>query len=137
MKSNRRKFIERIAAFMGALGLSSWPLSLSAKSTKSNMLLHQVYFWLKDPDNTEAHEKLKKGMQKMLTIQTIKSGHIGVPAATEPRDVVDHSFSYSFMVTFESIEDHDAYQKDPIHLEFIEKYGYLWSKVQVYDYNLI
>jgi hypothetical protein len=59
--------------------------------------------------------------------------HIGVPASTEERDVVDHSYSVSYMAFFDSKEDQDIYQTHPIHLKFVEDNSHLWKKVVVYD----
>ena len=137
MKNSRRKFMERAAALAAAIGFSSWPFSVTANQRNSNMLVHQVYFWLKNPQNELDHAKLLKGLQTLLTIESIDSGHIGVPAATEARDVVDHSYAFSYNVRFKSIADHDSYQTDPVHLKFIEECQDLWSSVKVYDYNLV
>ncbi|MEP0713314.1 MAG: Dabb family protein, partial [Algoriphagus sp.] len=57
----------------------------------------------------------------------------GTPAATEKRDVVDHSYQVACTAFFDSLEDQLVYQSDPLHLEFIEKYSHMWKKVQVYD----
>lgn len=98
------------------------------------MLTHQVYFWLKEPNNVDAQSELKKGLESLLTIENIRSGHIGVPAATPAREVVDHSYSFAYYTTFDTMEDHEIYQTHPIHLQFIDKCAHLWHKVQVYDY---
>jgi hypothetical protein len=37
------------------------------------------------------------------------------------------------MVFFNSKEDQESYQTDPIHLKFVEENSHLWSKVVVYD----
>ncbi len=129
--------MEKLAAVGAAIGLVSWPISSAAENQESKMLVHQVYFWLKDPQDQVAHQSLKAGLKKLLTVSTIESGHIGVPASTEARDVVDNSYSFSYNVRFKNMEDHDSYQGDPIHLEFIETCATLWDKVQVYDYNLV
>lgn len=137
MKTTRRKFMEKAGALAAAIGFTSWPLSATAHKKDSKMLVHQVYFWLNNPQNEMDHAKLLKGLRSLLTISSIDSGDIGVPAATEARDVVDHSYAFSYNVRFKSIEDHDSYQTDPVHLKFIEDCSGLWSKVQVYDYNLV
>ena len=99
------------------------------------MLVHQVYFWLKEPNNEESITALKNGLQDLLTIETINSGHFGMPADTPARDVVDHSFSFAYFTSFESLEDHEIYQQHPTHLKFVEDCAHLWEKVQVYDYQ--
>jgi hypothetical protein len=100
------------------------------------MLTHQVYFWLKEPDNSEAREELFKGLQSLLTIESIKSGHVGVPAPTPRREVVDHSYTFAYYTTFESLADHEVYQSHPVHLKFVKDCESLWEKVQVFDYSL-
>lgn len=137
MTTTRRKFMESVARGLTALGLAGWPSASTAKNLKSQMLVHQVYFWLKDKQDKTAYEKLHQGLLKLLTISRIESGHIGIPAATEARDVVDHSYTFAYMARFESKDDHDSYQTDPTHLEFVEECADLWSHVKVYDSNLI
>jgi len=38
------------------------------------------------------------------------------------------------MVKFDDLANHDAYQVDPIHKEFLKKCSHLWTRVQVYDF---
>lgn len=131
---NRRSFIKKASAGIAGAGL----LSLSDKSLAGEVkitgaLVHHVFFWLKDPGN-EAHKKLLvKGLNELLKVETIKMSHIGFPAGTENRDVVDHSYSVSYMVLFDSLADQAAYQQHPLHLKFVENYSHLWEKVVVYD----
>ena len=37
------------------------------------------------------------------------------------------------ILTFESAAAQSAYQKEQVHLDFIEKAGHLWEKVVVFD----
>ncbi|MBV6654886.1 MAG: Dabb family protein, partial [Mameliella sp.] len=60
------------------------------------------------------------------------SMHIGTPAGTN-RSVVDNSYSFCLIVTFDSKKEHDLYQKEQVHLNFIEQTKGLWSKIQIYD----
>ena len=99
--------------------------------------IHVVYFWLKDPDNKEHRMKFEASLSRFITqSKEVLSGHIGTSAGST-RDVVDGSFTYSLHVTFASKEDHDIYQADPAHFEFIEECKDLWEKVQVYDSFLL
>lgn len=99
---------------------------------KENGFIHHVFFWLKDPENREALEELVRGLKKLSKAPTIKDFHIGKPANTN-RDVIDTSYSASWLLLFETAEDQDVYQTDPIHLNFIDECSHLWSKVIVYD----
>jgi hypothetical protein len=47
--------------------------------------------------------------------------------------VVDGSFTYSLIVTFESAEAQQNYQDEAPHKLFIEESSKLWTKVIVYD----
>jgi hypothetical protein len=131
---DRRSFIKKAAAgvtLAGLLPLSEKAMAGEVKITSA--LVHHVFFWLKEPKN-EAHKKqLVAALNELLKVKTIKLSHIGFPAGTESRDVVDHSYSVSYMVMFDSQADQDAYQVDPIHLKFVEGNSHLWNKVVVYD----
>ena len=96
------------------------------------MFIHHVYFWLKNPDNSEDCAKMVEGLEKLSKVKTIKRFHIGKPAATN-REVIDISYSISWMLIFEQAADQERYQTDPIHLKFVEECSMLWSKVVVYD----
>lgn len=131
---NRRLFLKRLAAGAAVAGLL--PLSKSAKAGEVQLkgaLIHHVFFWLKEPKN-EAHKKqLVKALNDLLKVETIKLSHIGFPAGTESRDVVDHSYSVSYMTMFADQAGQDAYQVHPLHVKFVEENSHLWEKVVVYD----
>ena len=99
----------------------------------SGALIHHVFFWLKEPANPQVRKQFEAALKKLLRVKTIRISHVGVPASTESRDVVDHSYSYSLMVVFDSKEDQDSYQVDPIHQAFVAENSHLWNKVVVYD----
>lgn len=96
------------------------------------MFVHQVYFWLKNPENAEERSQLLEGIHGLAYIEPKTLFHVGVPASTN-RSVIDTSYSFSLLITFNDIEEHDAYQQHPIHLKFVEECSSLWSKVVIYD----
>ena len=59
--------------------------------------------------------------------------HIGLPANTEARDVVDNSFDVSEHMVFASVADQKAYQDHPIHTAFAQICGELCQRVVVHD----
>jgi hypothetical protein len=131
---NRRSFIKKAAAGLTLVGLL--PLSKNAMAGEvkiTGALIHHVFFWLKEPKNDVHKKQLVAALNELLKVKTIKMSHIGFPAGTESRDVVDHSYSVSYMVMFDNQTDQDAYQIDPIHLKFVEENSHLWNKVVVYD----
>lgn len=96
-------------------------------------LIHHVIFWLKNRDSKEDLVKLLNGLRTLGKIETVRRLHIGVPADTEGRDVVDSSYSASELMFFDDVAGHQNYQNHPLHKEFIETCAHLWEKVIVYD----
>jgi len=132
--ANRRDFIKKTTTGVALAGLVSISDTTMGGEVKINeALVHHVFFWLKDPDNKEHLKQLIEALNKLIKVETIKMSHIGVPASTEERDVVDHSYSVSYMAFFDSKEDQDTYQTHPVHLKFVEENSHLWKKVVVYD----
>ena len=131
---NRRSFIKKAAASVALAGMVPMAQTASAGEVKmTGALIHHVFFWLKEPKN-EAHKKqLVKALNDLLKVETIRMSHIGFPAGTESRDVVDHSYSVSYMTIFDNQAGQDAYQVHPLHLKFVEENSHLWNKVVVYD----
>ncbi|MDX1365403.1 Dabb family protein [Arenibacter latericius] len=102
------------------------------KQFDSNFV-HTVYFWLKNPDNAEDRKAFETSLKKFLDhSQYAKTKFIGTPPKAS-RDVVDGSFTYSLVVTFESAEAQEKYQKEEPHLLFVKESSDLWTKVIVYD----
>ena len=97
-----------------------------------NLFIHHVYFWLKNPNNKDDLQKLLQGLTTLTQVKTIKMSHIGKPADTN-RDVIDRSYSASWLLFFDNKDDQEKYQVDPIHLKFVDDCHHLWSKVVVYD----
>ena len=97
------------------------------------MIRHAVYFWLKNPQSPGDRDRLAAGLRTLSEIDVVREIHVGVPADTGQRDVVDSSFGMSSLVLFDNAEDEAIYQNHPLHQRFIGEYGPLWSKVVVYD----
>jgi hypothetical protein len=97
------------------------------------MLVHSVLFYLK-PDLTAAQRAdFDRGVHTLATIKSVAQVHIGKPAATEKRPVIDTSYGCALTVIFKDIAAHDAYQVDPVHLKFIADCKDYWTRVQIYD----
>jgi len=95
--------------------------------------VHTVFFWLNNPDNDTDRSKFETSLGKFLKNSDFaKTNFIGTPPSAS-RDVVDGSFTYSLVVSFESAEAQQKYQEEPAHLLFIEESSNLWNKVIVYD----
>ncbi len=128
LKSSRRTFLGTLTAIAAALSFSSF----TSKPAKS-MLTHHVFFWLKNPGSSTDLAKLIEGLRTLQKIESVRQLHIGVPADTEKRPVVDNSFSVSELIFFDDVAGQNIYQEHPIHKKFVENYSSLWEKVIVYD----
>ena len=130
-KSSRRKFIS--TAVILTAGSTSIAKTLSMK-TKENKIAHQVYFWLKNPED---RQKLIDGVNTLKKIKTVRQIHVGIVAGTEKREVIDTSWGVSLLLFFDDIAGEASYQTDPIHLDFVKNYSNLWNKVVIYDAEMV
>lgn len=130
-KQTRRKFIASTVAITAGAAAYGLPAMETKKDKKQ--LVHHVFFWLKNRDSKEDLKQLLDGLRTLEKIETIRKLHIGVPASTEQRPVVDSSFSASEMMIFDDVEGQNVYQEHPIHKKFVETCSHLWEKVIVYD----
>lgn len=129
-KQTRRKFIAGAAA----LGASAAISDVTAMPMKEKaQLIHHVFFWLKNPGSKDDLKKLIEGVNTLGKIKTLRLFHVGVPAATEKRPVIDDSYHISLLTGFDDVKGHDVYQEDPVHLAFVENYKHLWEKVLIFD----
>lgn len=94
---------------------------------------HVVYFWFKNPNNQEDKVRFENSLTRFLNnSKYAKTKFVGIPPKAS-RDIVDDSFTYSLILTFESSEAQSKYQTEEPHLKFIEECSNLWQKVVVYD----
>ena len=127
--TSRRAFLATTA--LGAAAAAS-AASMSSAHTPPK-LVHHVFFWLKNPDSKEDLAKLLAGIRGLAQIETVRGIHVGVPASTEKREVVDNSYSASEILYFDDTAGQKVYQDHPLHQKFVAECSHLWSKVIVYD----
>jgi len=82
---NRREFLSAAAL------LACAPAGLAGiqGNTTSGMIIHHVFFWLKNSGSEADRMKLIEGLQTLKDIKEVKQLIIGTPASTLKRDVVD------------------------------------------------
>jgi len=98
-----------------------------------NTVVHHVLFWLKNPQSPEDLAALLRGLNTLRQIPAIRELHIGVPAATAQRDVIDTSYSVSELMLFDDVAAQNDYQNHPVHKQFVDNCLHLWQRVVVYD----
>lgn len=136
MNANKddRSAISRRAVVGGLAAAPAVMMSgTAAAASRTGTLRHQVFFWLANPDSAEDRAQLVAGLETLRAIDVVRELHIGIPADTEERDVVDSTFSVSELMLFDDRDAQLAYQLDPIHQQFVADCQHLWSRVVVYD----
>lgn len=128
-KPSRRAFLTSSVLATAATVITQPYLNMSS----SSLVIHQVFFWLKNPGSVADRKKLAAGLQKLSDIPEIKQLYIGFPASTEKREVVDNSWDVSELMFFNDLAAQKTYQDHPLHQAFIKEYAHLWEKVIVYD----
>lgn len=111
--------------------------TITSRQETAGMLQHNVYFYLHGEVTEEEKQEFEEGLRALVQIEGIYKAEIGIPGATEERDVTDHSFGYSIFTWFETIEDYNVYAVHPDHLEFIDEFNHLWADVKVYDSEIV
>ena len=96
------------------------------------MIVHHVLFWLKADTSDDQKTAFRKGLQTLENIETVKTFHIGTPAAIE-RAVVDTTYTFSLVLFFEDMAGHDVYQVHPVHKAFLDEFRIFFDKVVIYD----
>jgi hypothetical protein len=98
------------------------------------MLVHTVYFWLKDGSPAGERERLAHSCRELLAkIPTVRHLWAGSPAETPKRDIIDASYDVGLTVILDDLPAHDVYQVHPLHLQFIARHKEHWKRVQIYD----
>ena len=96
------------------------------------MFIHHVLFYLNQPDNITDRDALVEGLKTMTALNGVKLAHIGKVADTD-REVINRTYSISWLLIFDDQAAQDAYQNDPIHHVFIKNCAHLWKTVVIYD----
>lgn len=122
-----------ITLVLTTIYLNAYSQKKEEMKTFDPAFVHSVYFWLNNPDSNGDRLAFETAIEKLLTTSKYtKTNYLGT-APKAIRDVVDDSFTYNLLVTFESAEAQELYQNEDVHLEFIEEAKHLWKKVVVYD----
>lgn len=135
----RRNFLKSVtaASLTGTL-LTSCASSLedgakSANTIAKGTILHSVYFWLKEDISEEEEQDFLNFFEELRNVPGVHTLQYGKPAPTNPRPVVNNSFQYNLLVTFQNMDDINTYETHPTHLAAAEQYSKYWTKVEVRD----
>jgi len=98
--------------------------------------IHSVFFWLK-PDITveEKQDFMENGLGELKKCKHLTSLFYG-PPAMRPREIVDSNYDFARICHFLYTAGHEAYQIDPVHRAFVEKYEHFFGRVNIYDIRI-
>ena len=131
-ETSRRDFLAA-GAVAGTTLVAGETLAKPALNTPTPKLLHQVFFWLRNPASVADRAQLIAGITSLATIETVRLFHVGVPASTERRAVVDDSYHVAELLGFDDVAGQNAYQAHPLHQRFVAEHEHLWRRAVVYD----
>ena len=134
---SRRDVFTAAAALVGASVAADTATAAAVSKAAIPPVVHHVFFWLKNPESSEDLAALLAGLRTLAGIDTVRGIHIGVPADTEQRGVVDGSYSASEILFFDDVAGQNAYQVHPIHKQFVAACEHLWERVVVYDVKAV
>src|SRR5262245_50836164 len=97
------------------------------------MHTHTVFFWLRGNLSDADHRAFQNGLDLLSRQPQIRDRRIGKPATTK-RPVVDSTYSYAIVLSFDDTNAHDAYQVSAEHKTFLDTCSSMISRVQVYDF---
>ena len=109
------------------------PHSVAADKGAEPMIVHDVYFSLKD-NSPEAKQKLVDACKKHLSKHAGEVFFAAGPLADEfKREVNDRDFDVALHIVFKNKAAHDTYQDHKRHHQFINENKENWKKVRVFD----
>jgi hypothetical protein len=98
------------------------------------MHTHTVFFWLRDNLSDADHRAFQNGLDLLSRQPQIRDRRVGKPATTK-RPVVDSTYSYAIVLSFDDTNGHDAYQVSAEH-QTVGEYA-LHDLINVGDTELI
>jgi len=98
------------------------------------MLVHSVFFWLKDGMNEDETKMFEQGLESLTHIDSVNLGYFGAPAKTD-RPVIDKTYTYGLTIINENCDLQMEYQVDPMHKKFVNDFEKYFEKVVVYDFE--
>ncbi len=66
-------------------------------------------------------------------IETVRSLHIGKPAATPHRPVIQTDYDYNLTVVLDDVDGHNLYQDHALHHDFVANQKAFFTQVRVFD----
>jgi Stress responsive A/B Barrel Domain len=98
------------------------------------MFHHLVLFYLRKDLTASQRADFESKLRGLSQIKSIHSSYVGRPTVAD-RPIIDSSYDFAEIFIFKNKADHDAYQVDPIHVDFVNSCKSYWSSVKIYDFE--
>ncbi|QGJ72337.1 Stress responsive A/B Barrel Domain [Planctomycetales bacterium 10988] len=122
-----------LAIFLAG-GMLGWgTMNHAAEKETSGMIVHDVYFQLKDNSPAKTQELVDACVKYLKPQPGVVFFACGTMAKEFDRPVNDRDWDVGLHVVFTDQAAHDRYQEDANHLKFIEENKENWAKVRVFD----
>ena len=122
-----------VACFVTLVLAGSNPPAARSLEEGTEKVVHDVYFTLKD-GSSSARSALVAACYKYLKDHPgVVFFAAGTRAEDLKREVNDLSFDVSLHVVFQTKADHDRYQVNERHQQFIRENQGNWGRVRVFD----
>lgn len=96
------------------------------------MISHHVLFWLKADTTTDQKAAFRKSLETLKNIEVVNFFQVGTPAPIE-RAVVDITYTFSLLLSFDDLAGHNIYQSHALHQAFLEEFKGFFERVVIYD----
>jgi hypothetical protein len=126
-------FLIAVTCLIALAHAGSNPVAAGLQKEGEEKVVHDVYFSLKDA-STSARDALVAACHKYLKDHPgVVFFAAGTRAEDFKREVNDLSFDISLHIVFQSRADHDRYQVNERHQQFIRENQGNWARVRVFD----
>ncbi|MFQ3650748.1 MAG: Dabb family protein [Gemmataceae bacterium] len=125
---------------MRLLGASLLLLAIGpmlAAEEKKGMLVHAVIFTLKKDSPATAVDDVIADCHKMLgKIKSVRKVMAGRPTKEKAEPITQTGYDVGMIILVDDFAGLKAYLEDPIHVEFVKKWGKSFDieKLKVYDF---
>jgi hypothetical protein len=110
---------------------------LARAEEKKGMLVHAVIFTMKKDTAPEKVDEVIADCHKMLSkIKSVRKVMVGRPTKEKAEPITQTGYDVGMIILVDDFAGLKAYLEDPIHVEFVKKWGKSFDieKLKVYDF---
>ncbi|MGL4550453.1 MAG: Dabb family protein, partial [Gemmataceae bacterium] len=107
-------------------------------AAKKDVVIHAVIFTMKEGTPEKMVDDVIRDCHGMLAkIKSVRSLKAGKPTKERAEKITQTGYHVGMIILVDDMEGLKAYLEDPIHVEFVKKYGKHFDieKLKVYDFT--